>query len=447
MPGRLRTGSATTRRRFLTTLASASAAAITSPAFSLSPQRPLVTHGVQSGDVSLDSGMVWARADRPARMFIEAATTDSFKDICHASFADALPETDFTAKALVEDLPPGQDIFYRLRFQDLWSPQAVSEPVVGRFRTASIDRRSISFVWSGDTAGQGWGIDTSRGGMRTYRTMLHNRPDFFVHCGDSIYADCTCRHNKSCRTARPGEISSPRKRARSQRASTTIAATTNTTCLTRICGISTPRSPFLLSGTITKSWRTGGRAKHSNVAAMTRKAHCFSPRVDAARFMNSCRCGSAHQNRAASIEKSPTVRCSTCFCLICAVTAAPTNAPTSQYGPDAYLLGPVQLAWLKRELKRSTATWKVIASDTPLGTIAGHARDALAPLGRGIEIADLLSFMQHAGYSQHGLDHRRSALHCGALFRSEPRGLPGLRAILGIRFRSDPRRDLDIMRP
>jgi alkaline phosphatase D len=21
--------------------------------------------------------------------------------------------------------------------------------------------------------------------------MLHNRPDFFVHCGDSIYADCT----------------------------------------------------------------------------------------------------------------------------------------------------------------------------------------------------------------------------------------------------------------
>ena len=99
MPGRLRTGSATTRRRFLTTLASASAATVAAPAFSLSPQRPTVTHGVQSGDVSVNSGMVWARADRPARMLIEAATTDSFKDICHASFADALPETDFTAKA------------------------------------------------------------------------------------------------------------------------------------------------------------------------------------------------------------------------------------------------------------------------------------------------------------------------------------------------------------
>src|ERR1051325_4038751 len=60
----------------------------------------------------------------------------------------------------------------------------------GRFRTAPSERRSVSFVWSGDTAGQGWGIDPARGGYRTYRTMLHNRPDFFIHCGDHIYADC-----------------------------------------------------------------------------------------------------------------------------------------------------------------------------------------------------------------------------------------------------------------
>ena len=56
MPGRLRAGSATTRRRFLTTLVSASAATVAAPAFSLSPQRPTVTHGVQSGDVSVELG-------------------------------------------------------------------------------------------------------------------------------------------------------------------------------------------------------------------------------------------------------------------------------------------------------------------------------------------------------------------------------------------------------
>ena len=98
--------------------------------------------------------MVWARADRPARTLIEAATTDGFRDIVYASFADALPETHFTAEALIEDLPAGQDIFYRLRLQDLSSPAAVGQPVIGRFRTAPSDRRSISFVWSGDTAGR-----------------------------------------------------------------------------------------------------------------------------------------------------------------------------------------------------------------------------------------------------------------------------------------------------
>src|SRR5262245_28045884 len=175
MSGHLPAGSAT-RRRFLTNVASATAATalgtIALPAFSRAAQRPVITHGVQSGDVSTDSGMVWARTDRPARMVIEASTSDSFKDVCHASFVDALPETDFTAKALLENLPAGQDIFYRLHFQDLLSGQTTSEPAVGQLRTAPADRRSISFVWSGDTAGQGWGVDTGRGGRGTFAQML-----------------------------------------------------------------------------------------------------------------------------------------------------------------------------------------------------------------------------------------------------------------------------------
>ncbi len=182
-----------TRRRFIA--ASASTAAMTmaggiaKPYPSRAADRPTITHGLQSGDVGIDSGVVWARTDRPARMQVEIATTESFKNIRHGVFADALPESDFTAKLLVEDLPSGQDIFYRVRFQDLSSPTIVGEPMVGRFRTAPRDRRSISFVWSGDTAGQGWGIDVERGGMRTYATMLRNRPDFFIHSGDTIYAD------------------------------------------------------------------------------------------------------------------------------------------------------------------------------------------------------------------------------------------------------------------
>ena len=150
-----RTGTLLTRRRLITTAAATVLGGIARPYLSRAADRPPITHGIQSGDVSVDSGMVWARTDRPARMLVEIATTDSFKDI-HSSVAiDALPETDFTAKALVESLPAGQDIFYRVRFEDLASPTISGEPLVGRFRTAPRGHRDVSFVWSGDTAGQG----------------------------------------------------------------------------------------------------------------------------------------------------------------------------------------------------------------------------------------------------------------------------------------------------
>ena len=182
-----------TRRRFVTTSMAATALSavggIARPYLSRAADRPVISHGVQSGDVSVSSGVVWARAERPARMLVEWSTTESFKNAQHAGFVDALPETDCTANMLLEQLPAGQDIFYRIRFADFASPTIMSEPMVGRLRTAPADRRSLSFIWSGDTAGQGWGIDESRGGMRTYATMLRHRPDFFIHNGDNIYAD------------------------------------------------------------------------------------------------------------------------------------------------------------------------------------------------------------------------------------------------------------------
>src|SRR5215813_14981 len=186
--------SALTRRRLLVAGAAAGVtlgSGIARPYLSRAADRPRITHGVQSGDVTADSAMVWARTDRPARMQVEVATSESFVDIRSGTHVDVLPESDFAAKVLLDDLPAGVDVFYRVRFQDLAEPTIVGEPMTGHFRTAPDAPRSLSFVWSGDTAGQGWGIDEGRGGMRTYATMLRNRPDFFIHSGDTIYADCT----------------------------------------------------------------------------------------------------------------------------------------------------------------------------------------------------------------------------------------------------------------
>jgi len=123
------------RRRFLTTGAGA-LGALAMPHLSRAADRPSVTHGVQSGDVTVDGGVVWARTDRPAQMLVEVATTDTFKDARKLPPIAALPESDFTAKMLVDNLPGGQDIFYRVRFRDLAHTAVEGEPVVGRFRTA-----------------------------------------------------------------------------------------------------------------------------------------------------------------------------------------------------------------------------------------------------------------------------------------------------------------------
>src|SRR5262249_37949913 len=39
------------------------------------------------------------------------------------------------------------------------------------------------------------------------------------------------------------------------------------------------------------------------------------------------------------------------------------------YGPASHFLGPRQVAWLKRELLNSRATWKVIAADMPISLV------------------------------------------------------------------------------
>jgi len=77
-------------------------------------------------------------------------------------------------------------------------------------------------------------------------------------------------------------------------------------------------------------------------------------------------------------------------------------------GPDTAFMGRTQLEWLKQGLTESTATWKVIAADMPIGLevpdgvdAAGMPRweaiangDGGAPLGRELEIAELLRYIR-----------------------------------------------------
>ncbi len=88
--------------------------------------RPAIAQGVASGDVTAGRAVIWSRTDRPARMVVEYSTTEKFEQVQQRIGPAALEPTDFTSRLVLTDLPPGQRIFYRVRFQDLGDLRAFS---------------------------------------------------------------------------------------------------------------------------------------------------------------------------------------------------------------------------------------------------------------------------------------------------------------------------------
>jgi alkaline phosphatase D len=400
MPAMTRSGAALSRRRLLATAGAAGAVtaigSIARPYLSRAADRPAITHGIQSGDISGDGGIVWARADRPSRMLVEAATTESFKTIVAAASVDALPQSDFTAKALLAGLPAGQDIFYRVAFADTATPTIIGEHQVGRFRTAPEDGRPVSFCWSGDTAGC-WGIDQARRGMRAYATMLRSRPDFFVHCGDNIYADCPLEAEKRLPNGEVWRNLVTEEKAHIAETLADYRGNYKYNLLDRNVLAFNAEVPLFAQWDdheVTNDWFPGmplrvGDADITALAARGCRAfHEFTPTREFA----------AERGRIyRKIAYGPLLEL---FMLDMRSYRGPNSAGRqASYAPPAHFLGPVQVAWLKRELTTSRATWKVIAADLPIGLMSydAAAQGDGPPLGRELEIADLLSFMKRAG--------------------------------------------------
>lgn len=383
--------------RSASSLALAGAGSLASPYLSRAADRPRILCGVQSGDVDAGSALVWARADRPSRMRVEVATVESFGTIAGVACADARPDRDFTARLSLDDLPVGQDIFYRVQFEDIASGIA-GEARVGHFRTAPRAGDSISFVWSGDTAGQGWGIDVARGGYRSYRTMLENRPDFFIHCGDHIYADCPI----PATLALPGgdvwrNIVTEEKSAVAHSLAQ-FRGNYRYNWLDehfRAFHAEVPMFAQWDDHEVTDDWSPqgsyddSGYDEHGRSRLVTRARRAFFD------YMPIREIEGTEGRIYRRIGYGPRLD----VFLIDMRSYRDDSWNKGDAGSDAFILGAAQLAWLKRELAASNATWKVIAADLPIGLIS---LDAVAlgdgpPSRREHEIADLLSFLRHAG--------------------------------------------------
>ncbi len=371
-------------------------------------QRPQAAQGIAIGDVVPGRAIVWSRSDRPARTVVEYSTTESFTNASRILGPHTIDANDFTAKVDLTGLPADQQIFVRLHFESLEDLKTRSEPVVARFRTPPSTRRNVKFVWSGDTVGQGWGINKEWGGLKGYEAMRRRNPDFFLHSGDTVYAD--------------GPIQSEVK---------------------------------LPDGTLWRNVTTEAKSKPAETLADFRGAYLYnllddnfrrfqsevpqiwqwddhevmnnwSPSKDLAKFPYTEKHIGVIVGRATkafheyapirtSLEDSERVYrripygpLLDVFVIDMRTYRGPNthNLQTAE-GPETVYLGKPQLQWLVEGLAASKATWKIIASDMPLGLNVGDGKDSEGrprwensangdgpALGRELEIAWLLREMK-----------------------------------------------------
>lgn len=396
------------RRAFLAG-STAFAASLSMPAISRASSRPVFTHGVQSGDVDITSGMIWTRTDRPARVTMEVATTESFADARKLAPLDAIPNSDFAVKRLVDGLPSDQDIFYRFVAADLSDINVTSDPIVGQFRTAPTSRRNIRFAWSGDTAGQGWGIDDE--GMRTYATMAQHKPDFFIHSGDTVYADGPMKDEveKDGQVIWKNTTLIDEKRKVAETLDEFRAQWKYNMMDEHVRAMNAGCPTFFQwdDHEVVNNW-SDAKDLISDDRYTEKSVHVLQSRAGRAfHEMTPLRFTPAEPGRVyRKISYGPMLDI---FFLDLRSYRGP-NGPSMEEGitDQSRILGAKQLAWLKRELASSQATWKVIASDMPIGLIvwdnwkeqAGAEAisngDSGLARGRELEIADLLQYIKTA---------------------------------------------------
>lgn len=135
-------------------------------------------------------------------MWIEYAANSQFKDSKTVRGPVALEVSDFTARQELINLPAGSDVYVRVWFEDLTNARNVSEQVTGHFHVIG-KRDSVRFVWGGNIADQGWGINPQLGGMRIFDAMRQTKPMFYIQRGDRIYSDSPIDATK---TAENGQV-------------------------------------------------------------------------------------------------------------------------------------------------------------------------------------------------------------------------------------------------
>ncbi|WP_371658452.1 alkaline phosphatase [Streptomyces sp. NBC_00280] len=380
------------------------------PAFALSG-RPKAGWGVQTGDVTADSGLVWVRSDRPARMVVETSATESFRNPRRWHGPLLGTGTDFTGTTRLRELPPGEQIHYRVLLADPDDPRRTGEPVTGTFRTAPVRRRDgVRFLWSGDLAGQGWGINPDLGGYRIYDAMGKLDPDFFLCSGDNIYADGPIAATAVLPDGGTWRNITTEEKSKVAETLTEFRGNFRYNLLDENLRRFNAQVPSIIQWDdheVRNNWYPGQRILDSDTRYTEKSVDTLAGRARRAFSeyfpISTLRPGARDGRVYRVLHQGPLLD----VFVLDMRTYRNANSPDGQTVDPQGILGAEQLDWLKRELSCSRAVWKVIAADMPLGLVVPDATegkanieavaqgDPGAPLGRELQIAELLRFIKH----------------------------------------------------
>jgi len=366
---------------------------------------PQVVSGVQAGDVSDGRAVIWARCNQPAEMEVEWATNEAFENSTIVGHSFSLKSTGLCAKAELDKLPAGETIFYRVRFRDLVDGRLFGKPEGGRFKTPPVDGRSVSFIWGADTVGQGYGINAAMGGLKIYDSMARAEADLFIHVGDTVYSDQPLEREmragdgtifKNLVTEAKSKVAETLDEFRGQYEYNLIDD--------NFRRFNAQTAQFMLwdDHEVRNNWYPGQLLEDPR--------YRIESRVDV--LASRARRAFFEFNPIRGMESTTTkIDRVLPYGPLLEVFGLDLRSYRGKNGPnretrlsaDSAILGPSQLATLKKSLRSSRAVWKVIASDMPLGLVVGDGPgryeavandDPEAPSGRELEIADLLSYIR-----------------------------------------------------
>ncbi len=249
----------------------------------------------------------------------------------------------------------------------------------GSFQTPSLARdRDVTFAFSGDCVGQGWGIDPARGGLRLYDTMRRAQPDVFIHLGDTIYADQPLQSEvvlddgsiwRNVVTEAKSRVAQTLDDYRGchrynlqDEAMRRFNAEVSQVALwddheVRDNWYPTQRLDRDARYQVKSVALLSARAKRAFLEYLPLRIHP----IESERIYRSWRHGPALEVFALDMRSYRGAN-------------SANRQPT--LSEESAILGAAQVQWLERALAASTATWKVIAADLPIGLVVVDGPDA-----------------------------------------------------------------------